>query len=158
MHSIPLLAQVQIAFTGGSVEEHGMRDEDNFGARCDSAFDRIVDLLQALWRRRVFHLFQNDLFTQFTLFDRRDHARIVLRGSEHLVARLQVEAEQAVLEGFRRVTNDSDLLRITSEDAGKPRADILALRFQDRHGERNVLLLQYWAKVSNVREEGTPPV
>ena len=119
-----------------------MRDEDHPRPRRDAALDRIVDLLQTLRRRRILHLLQHDLLAELALPDRRDHARIILRGRQDLIAGLQVEAEETVLQCLRCIAHDRDLFGVAAEDPGESGTHVLTLRLEQLpHRVRGDVLL-----------------
>ena len=90
------------------------------------------------------------VFAALTLAPGAQHARVVVGGGEHLVARLQVEAELDGLEALAGVAGDRHLLGVAPELAGEAAAHRLDLRLEELP-ERQGLLQELLAK--RVRRE-----
>ena len=110
-------------------EDH-LADEDEFGSLRDSPFERLDQVLVALGRGWHGDLNELNTLASPPLFDRCDHARIVLVGGQHFVARLQVYAEEAGFQRFASVSRDGDLFRIDAKESRKPTSNRLNLRLQ----------------------------
>ncbi len=107
-----------------------MADQDQPRARGDVLLEAPHDLARVLGRHRDRELLEDDPFAALALLEGREHARVILRGGEHLVAALQVVAELADLKALRGVAGEGQLLRINAPLAGEALAHGLALRLE----------------------------
>jgi hypothetical protein len=86
------------------------------------------NLVFALAGHRQRERHQLDAFAGFALPEGVEHPRIVLIGRQHLIARLEVDAELADLQRLRTVPRDRDLLRVHSPCPRQPRPHRLTAR------------------------------
>src|SRR5689334_5049227 len=99
---------------------HLVRNEDQFRSTRDSFLERRGDLAEVLGRNRDLHHLQDEAFATFTLVQGRQHARIILRGREYLVARFEIHSHQQDLERLGRVARYGDLFEITVKHFREP--------------------------------------
>ena len=116
-----------------------MHHLDHLRARRDGVLERLHDLL-VRWRwSGEFYLPEDDPVPPLALQPRVDHARVVLRGRDDLVARLEIDAEDHVLVRLARVPRDRHLLRVAAELAGQVHPHALHPRLEHAphvlHGE-----------------------
>src|SRR6185369_1208274 len=69
-------------------------------ARRDRAFKSGGYFVDVLWRNRNSNQVQLNAFALFTLANRCEHARIVLRRSQHFIAGLEIETEQQCFQSL----------------------------------------------------------
>ncbi len=122
---------------------HLMRHENQLRSARDSAFECISDLAQVLWRNRNLHHLQHKTFTTFTLTQRGQHSRIVLRRRENFIAGLEIHSHQANLERLRCIARDRDLFAVATKYLRQASANSFRLRLENlphRVGSRVFLL------------------
>ena len=105
-------------------EVRDVRDFDDFRLWRDGLPELLHDVGIARRRNLEGDLLEDDPLALHPLLPRRDHPAIVLVREQHLIATLQVEAEDHDLVGLARVADDGHFLRITAELLGEiaPRA------------------------------------
>ncbi len=108
-----------------------MAHEDEPRPRCDAGLETADHLGRILRGDRQLDLLQDDPFAALALLERRDHAAVVLRRRQDLVAGLQVDPELQRLEALRGVARDRHLFCIDPPLPGHARSHRLPLRLQD---------------------------
>ena len=96
-----------------------MAKVDDARAGCDRFRKDIHQVLHVGRRRDERHLLQHDPLTAHALVPRREHAAVVLQRGQHLVPRLEIDPELAVLQGLAGVPGDGHLFGITPEVVGQ---------------------------------------
>ena len=102
---------------------HLMRNENEFCSTRDSIFKCCCDLVEILWRDRDLYELEYETLATFTLSQRGQHARVVLRRGEYLVARFEIHSHEQDLKRLRSITRDRDLFAIAAEHLGEARAN-----------------------------------
>jgi hypothetical protein len=111
-------------------EVRDVADQDHLRLRRDRLLEALVEVVEALWRDREGDRLQDDAVAALALAPGGEHARVVVRGGEDLVARLQVEPELHGLERLAGVARDRHLLGVAAELAGERAAHRLDLRLE----------------------------
>src|SRR4029078_11934989 len=70
-----------------------MSNLNQTGLRRNRAFKRRGDFIDVLWRHGNLNQIELDSFPALTLPNCSKHARIILRGRQHFISRLQVQSE-----------------------------------------------------------------
>src|SRR5829696_5502274 len=73
---------------------HLVRNEDQLCSTRDPFFKGCRNLAEILWRDWDLHELEHETFATFTLSQRGQHARVVLRRGEYLVARFEIHSHQ----------------------------------------------------------------
>ncbi len=105
-------------------------DEDDPGARSHRPTETVGELVEAGRRHGEGNRAQDDPVAPLALPPGREHSRVVLVRGEDFVARLQVEPEDAGLEGLAGVPGDRHLLGVAPEGRGQPPPHRLDLGLQ----------------------------
>src|SRR5215831_19614082 len=71
-----------------------MRDEDEASTVSDSFFKRGGDLVEVLRWDRNLNEFKLEVFSFLALTQRREHARVILRGRENFIAGFEIHAHE----------------------------------------------------------------
>ena len=104
-------------------EIRDVADMNDFGARRDRFLDASRQVVLGRRRHRERDLLQYDAVAPLALLPGRDHARIILRRRQHLVAALERQAQLHDLERLARVAGDRHLFGVATEARGQPAAD-----------------------------------
>src|SRR5262249_42086832 len=108
-----------------------MRDEDEASAVSDSFFKRGGDLVEVLRWDRNLNEFKLEVFSFLALTQRREHARVILRGRENFIAGFEIHAHEQNLERLRSVASDRDFFAVAAEQFGQAGANGFRLRLED---------------------------
>jgi len=110
--------------------EANLRDVDDAGARRDGLLVQDDQIGWIFYGNSEVHLLEYDFFAALALLPGGDHAGIVLRGGEDLVAGSEVDAKLGDLQRFAGVARDGDAFRISAPHASEARADVFNLGLQ----------------------------
>src|SRR5262249_26097044 len=83
--------------------------EDDFGARRDRSFEALVQIVHRRRRNRERNVLYLDAVAALALSPRREHSPVILIGCEDLIARLEIQTEDAYLECLARISSDRHL-------------------------------------------------
>src|SRR5215207_10383699 len=105
-----------------------VRDEDEPRARSEAGLVGGRDLRRVFRRDGNTDELETDAVAPLALPQSGEHARVVLRRRQNLVAGLEVETEEQGFERVRSVARDGDLFAVTAEQLREAGADGLGLR------------------------------
>src|SRR6185503_8569782 len=109
---------------------HLMRNENEFRSTGDSFFESRGDLVQILrWDRNLHHL-QHETFAPLALSQGGQHARVILRRREYLVARFEVHSHQDDLERLGCVARNRDLFAVAIKHLSQTGTNSFRLRLE----------------------------